>query len=115
MHTHVEITITIPVAGAAMTIPTRERIFEPGVGGGRIVDSVHTAALDDLRSVELDGGQLYLELQTGERYRFPIAELLTDGQEKLLHLRDSLQGRQESVFGAVEKARLHELLTRTIA
>jgi hypothetical protein len=53
-----EITITIPGAGTAMTIPTRSASGVTAVAGGRVVESNHVAAVDDLRSLELDRGVL---------------------------------------------------------
>jgi hypothetical protein len=105
-----EVTITIPVAGATMTIPTRQRIHEPGAPGGRVVDSIHVAAVDDLASVELVDGRLRLELKSGEKYQFPIAALLTDERpDATLKLQEQLPGGS-TIFGGVrEKFRIHEL------
>ncbi len=106
-----EVTIRIPVGGATMTIPTRERIFDSDAAGGRVVDSVHVADVGGLQSVEFVDGKLFIELKTGERYAFPIAQLLTGRKEDAkLELRETLVGRHaEFSSGHAEKIRLHEV------
>jgi hypothetical protein len=102
-----EITLRVPVAGATLAIPTRQRVFDGAAGGGRVVDSVHVADVGGLQSVELDDGKLFLELRSGEKYVFPIAELLTGGKDKLLKLDEKPPG---AGFGGIEqKTRLHEV------
>jgi hypothetical protein len=105
-----EATIRIPVAGATMTIPTRDRIFTPGVAGGRVMDSIHTADLGSLRTVELEDGVLKISLRSGEAYTFPIAELLDGEADPLLTVRETWAGHERAAYGGVvEKVRLHDL------
>jgi len=102
-----EITIRVPVGSLTMSIPTRERLFE-GMSS-RVVDSTHVAAVDDLRSVELVDGRLCLKLRSGEKYAFPIEELLTGGKDAKLELRETLSERSAAFGGFEERIRLHEL------
>jgi hypothetical protein len=110
-----ELVIRIPVGGATLTIPTREKIFDSAAPGGRVVDSVHVSDVGGLQSVELDDGKLLLELKTGERYAFPIAQLLTGGKDAKLELRESLPGGLAAFGGFGEKVRLHELQLARVA
>jgi hypothetical protein len=112
-----EATIRIPVAGATMSIPTRNRIYEPGVAGGRLVDSTRVADLGSLRAVELGDGQLRIELRTGEAYAFPVAPLLNEEREAILQLRETTAGPQTGAFGGTaEKVRPHDLnLARVVS
>jgi hypothetical protein len=105
-----EATIRIPVAGATLTIPTQERIFEPGIAGGREVNSVHVADVGGLQSVELEDGRLCIELKTGERYAFPIDELLDGEGDPILQFRETWAGTERAAYGGTaEKTRWHEV------
>jgi hypothetical protein len=111
----IEVTIRIPVGGATLTIPTREKIFEPGLSG-RVVDSIHVAAVDSLRSVELVDGRLLLELKGGEKYAFPVDQLLDGGKrDAKLEVRENLPG-PPAAFGGLElRERLHEIQLARVA
>jgi hypothetical protein len=85
-----EIVLRVPTSGSTLQIPTRERIFEPGVPGGRMASSVQVAEVGGLAAVELAGGQLRIALKTGEAYQFAIAEL-PDG-DAVLRVQDRPDG-----------------------
>ena len=113
-----EVTIRIPVAGATLTIPTREKMFDDAAPGGRVVDSVHVADVGGLQSVEFVEGKLFIALKTGERYAFPIAPLLTGGKDAKLELRETLTTSNPAAFrsGFEERERLHSIqLARLVA
>jgi transposase-like protein len=105
-----EVTLRLPAAGAVMEIPVRQRDFQPGVAGARILDTVHVADVGGLQSVELEAGLLRIELKTGERYQFPIAELLDGERDPILQLRETWAGTERAAYGGtLEKTRHHDV------
>ena len=102
-----EAVIRIPVGLATLTIPTRQRVFDDA--GSRVLDSVHVADVGGLESVEFVRGKLLIELKTGERYVFPIAELLTGGKDATLKLDETLPGGPAAFGGLEQKTRFHEV------
>jgi hypothetical protein len=96
-----------------LTVPTRQRVFDDA--GSRVLDSVHVADVGGLQSVELEDGLLRIELKTGERYQFPIEELLTGDKDATLKLEEPVPGGAGAFGGIEQKTRLHEVRLARVA